>query len=384
MLSCASTIKRLALNLTQSLEAKRSKLIDVVGVSRSNCDSALSRNALERVHVRQSSKFLSLPLAERSFDSLSRGNALTARLSFFAIRAFPSRATPRSNRRGSALVEFTLALLLGAMLLNQVISFIDDRTKERAATLEARYLTDLAQAGRRLLMSQTQSLTIGTPVRLTAQDLATQGFLDEGRVHQSVTGRALSVVLLPRSANETVILARATPHAGETATPVTPKSGEGIARVGAIYTHAPDALRGPSLNYDLSWMTGGFGSAKPVVGDLAALDVFRRDQSITPYLHREAQASAPELNQMQTSLDMGGHDITGVAQLSVTSAEVTGQLNAGTLTGTTRVIGLLTVQSLTANSTATIEGTANVLGRITAPELIIRACSAERDSGFSN
>ena len=39
-------LKRLALNLTQSLEAKRSELIDVVGVSRSNCASALSRNAL--------------------------------------------------------------------------------------------------------------------------------------------------------------------------------------------------------------------------------------------------------------------------------------------------------------------------------------------------
>ena len=281
------------------------------------------------------------------------------------------RRTPRRNRRGSALVEFTLALLLGALVLNQVISFIHERASARAATLEARYLTDLTQAGRRLLTSQTQSLTIGSPVLLSAQDLATQGFLDEGRVYQSVTGRVFSVALLPRSTNETVILARATPHAGEPATPVAPKSGEGIARVGAVYSHAPDALRGPSLNYDLSWMTGGFGALKPVVGDLAALDVFRADQSITPYLHREAQPSAPELNQMQTSLDMGGNNITGVAQVTATTVDVTEQLSAETLTGTTRVIGPLTVQSLTANSTATIEGMANVLGRITAPELIV-------------
>lgn len=300
------------------------------------------------------------------------------RLSFFAIRAIrhqaqpaTSRATPRRTRRGSALVEFTLALLLGAMVLNQVISFIDERAKARAATLEARYLTDLAQAGRRILASQTQNLTIGTPILLSPQDLATQGFLDEGRVHQSVTGRAFSVALLPRSANETVILARATPHAGETAAPVAPKSGEGIARVGAIYSNAPDALRGPSLNYDLSWMTGGFGAVKPVVGDLAALDVFRRDQSITPYLHRETQTSAPELNQMQTNLDMDGNNITGVAQVTATTVDVSDTLSAATLTGTTQVFGPLTVDSLTANSSATIQGTANVLSRITAPELIV-------------
>jgi hypothetical protein len=294
------------------------------------------------------------------------------------------RAIPRRNRRGSALVEFTLALLLGALVLNQVISFIDERAKSRAATLEARYLTDLAQAGRRLLSSQSQTLTIGTPLVLSAQDLATQGFLDEGRVSQSVTGRVFSVVLLPRSANETVILARATPHAGETAEPTSPKAGEGIARVGTIYAYAPDYLRGPSLNYDLSWMTGGFGSAKPVAGDLAALDVFRRDQSVTPYLHRELQAGAPELNQMQTSLDMGSNNITGVAQMTAASAVVTDQLTATTLTGTTQVIGALTVESLTANANATINGTADVQGRITAPELIassrLQAQRLEADS----
>ena len=72
-----------------------------------------------------------------------------------------------------------------------------------------------------------------------------------------------------------------------------PKGGEGIERVGLIHSQAPDFLRGMSLNYDLSWMTGGFATAKPAVGDLVALDVVRRDQSILPYLHRTENVLFP-------------------------------------------------------------------------------------------
>jgi len=287
-------------------------------------------------------------------------------------RAQASRRSDRGalrikrQRGGFSLVETALVLMLAIVVSTQLIQISSAYARQRAAELDARYLSDLAQAGRNLVLGQAQALSTGQALVLTPAQLEAFGVLDAGVSAQSATGRTYSVAALRRSANEVVILARGAVRAGETAFMTIPKGGEGIERVGLIHSQAPDFLRGMSLNYDLSWMTGGFATAKPAVGDLVALDVVRRDQSILPYLHRTENMLFPELNRMETDLDMGGNDVDNIASLDAGQINISQGLEANTLTGVTEIAGSLQAGGLSLTGTAQIIGDVAVVGGLSA------------------
>ena len=270
------------------------------------------------------------------------------------------------QRGGFSLIETALVLMLAIVVSTQLIQISSAYARQRAAELDARYLSDLAQAGRNLVLGQAQSLTIGQALVLTPTQLEAFGVLDAGVSAQSATGRNYSVAALRRSDNEVVILARGALPAGETAFMTIPKGGEGVERVGLIHSQAPGFLRGISLNYDLSWMTGGFATAKPAVGDLVALDVVRRDQSILPYLHRTENVLFPELNRMETDLDMGGNDVDNIASLDAGQINISQGLEANTLTGVTEIAGSLQAGGLSLTGTAQIIGDVAVVGGLSA------------------
>ena len=284
----------------------------------------------------------------------------------------PTRARwPRRSRRGATVTEFGLALALTAVALTAFLNFTRDLERTRAADLDARALTDMAFAGRNYVLSQRNPLAVGATYTLTATDLEEFGFFGASSQTQSATGRILSAALLKRSDNETIILSYAKLPAGETGLQIEPRAGAGIARVGTVYEDAPDFLRGPVLNYDMSWMNASFSSAKPQVGDLVAIDVVRGDQSMTPYLHRTLQTASPELNQMQTSLDMGGNDLRNVGTLAAETVEVAKGLTAGTLDGLTDVSGSLSAESLSLSGALTVQGDATFNDTIEAPGVAI-------------
>lgn len=270
------------------------------------------------------------------------------------------------QRGGFSLIESALVLILAVVVGTQLIQVASVYARQRAAQLDARYLSNLAEAGRNLVVGQAQSLSLGGALILTPAQLEAFGVLDPGVSAQSATGRSYTVAALRRSENEVVILARGAVPAGEPVFMDSPKGGEGITRVGLVHSQAPDHLRGISLNYDLSWMTGGFAAAKPAVGDLVALDVVRRDQSILPYLHRTENILFPELNQMETDLDMGGHNIDNISSLNATRLNLSQGLEATRLTGLSEIAGTLQSGALTLTGTAEIVGDVSVIGDVAA------------------
>jgi hypothetical protein len=275
------------------------------------------------------------------------------------------------KRGGFSLIESALVLMLAVVVGTQLIQIASVYARQRAAQLDARYLSDLAQAGRSLVLGQAQSLAVGGALELTPAQLEALGVLDPGVSAQSATGRIYTVTALRRSANEVVILARGAVPAGEPVFMDSPKGGEGIDRVGLIHSQAPDFLRGLSLNYDLSWMTGGFASAKPVVGDLVALDVVRRDQSILPYLHRTENVLFPELNRMETDLDMGGHDVDNISSLQAVQLNLSQGLQAARLTGVSEIAGTLQSGALTVTGAAEVVGDMTVVGKVDAGSAVV-------------
>lgn len=87
-------------------------------------------------------------------------------------------------------------------------------------------------------------------------------------------GCVFFVVLLLCFVNEIVILVCVMFYVGEFVEFILFKFGEGIVCVGVIYVYVLDYLCGLLFNYDFSWMVGGFGVSKFVVGDFVVLDVF--------------------------------------------------------------------------------------------------------------
>ena len=153
-----------------------------------------------------------------------------------AARAQAARRSDRGalrikrQRGGFSLIETALVLMLAIVVSTQLIQISSAYARQRAAELDARYLSDLAQAGRNLVLGQAQALSTGQALVLTPAQLEAFGVLDAGVSAQSATGRTYSVAALRRSANEVVILARGAVRAGETAFMTIPKGGEEIGR----------------------------------------------------------------------------------------------------------------------------------------------------------
>jgi hypothetical protein len=290
---------------------------------------------------------------------------------------FTRQANPfnlgRRARRGASLLDATLGLIVIIAVASQFVRLVERQALSRAALLDARHLTDLAQAGRSLVIGQSQTFVTGAVTSLTVQDLAVAGVLTAGRTSQSATGRDYIVSISRRSANEVVIMARAMVQSGEPVTYNWPQGGEGIGLVGLVHSQSPEFIRGSSLNYSLEWMTGGFAAAKPGLGEMVALDVIRADQSIEPYLHRVEVPLNPQLNTMETSLDMGGNNIENVGNLTAQSITVSNDLTTMALVGTTNFVGDVTTGTLNVTGTGTFQADITVGGRLDAASATISA-----------
>lgn len=279
----------------------------------------------------------------------------------------------RRSWRGASLLDAALAMVVGVFVMSQFVEFAEQQALKGAATLDAHHLSDLAKAAKSLVIGQTQTFATGTVTSFTSTDLATAGVLTTGRTSQSATGREYIVSVSRRSANEVVIMARAMVRAGDPITYNWPNGGEGIGLVGLVHSTSPEFIRGPALDYSLSWMTGGFATAKPALGEMVALEVIRADQSIEPYLHRVAVPLNPQLNTMQTSLDMAGNDIVDAGNLTANALTVTGDLTTTALVGTTDFAGNVTVDSLNVTGSGTFEGELTVGGPFNAGSVVISA-----------
>ena len=279
----------------------------------------------------------------------------------------------RRMRRGASLLDATLAMIVAVVIVTQFVQLAERHALNRAALLDARHLTGLAQAAKSLVIGQSQTFTTGTVTSLTSQNLATAGVLSTGRTSQSATGREYVVSVARRSANEVVIMARAMVRAGETITYNWPRGGEGVGLVGLVHSQSSDFIRGPALDYSLAWMTGSFAAAKPALGELVVLEVIRADQSIEPYLHRVAVPLNPQLNTMKTSLDMGGNDIANAANLTANSLTVAADLTTKALIGTTDFAGDVTTGSLNVTGLGTFQGNVTVGGQMNAGSAVVSA-----------
>ncbi|MCY4306154.1 MAG: hypothetical protein OXC62_15470 [Aestuariivita sp.] len=251
------------------------------------------------------------------------------------MRGSYARYRSSASCRGLGLLDAILAAaVLGVVTLWGAQAF-GIWAQSRVVTGEVRTVAELARAGRLLLegdvthSARTQAVASAPlPVALSELSAAnlrspTLGNITPGR-------RTLSLWFYRPTTGTVLVIARAR---GDIPLSRLPGATDGVTGVGMLRT-GDTSLRGPGIDYDiapLNALTTGFAT----VNDLFAVDDVALDVACQTYLFRVAidcdgdGVTDSIANTMTVDLDMGGHDIVGVNDITVATATI------GTLSGAT-------------------------------------------------
>jgi hypothetical protein len=281
---------------------------------------------------------------------------------------------PRKRRQGTQLFEAALVLLIAIPTIQIATRIGTGYVKEAAGLNEARLLTQVVDAGATLALRNLDNrinseIGAGNAQVLSLSDLAAEGLWTTGTDQLTALGREVTLVYHARGSQELVVLARASTLPGEQSPRYVPRGGEGVGLVGYVAPSAPDQLRGPGIDYDLTALQNLIGA--PAVWDTVAVRVLRMDRDVLPFLHRVAQPGYPELNRMETDLDLNGFDLVRIGDIEADRITASVELQTGTVTGNLSVDGNVSATGdLDVAGTLTAD-TAQVNGTVSANSLVV-------------
>ena len=281
---------------------------------------------------------------------------------------------PRARRRGLGLFDAVLALGLFALFALGATALLESRNHARRASHAALQVTVLAEAARAHVESRFEAFRTeaGTgPVPLPLATLRAAGTLPDDFPGRDALGHDLVVCLRAAGADGLDLYVGERVRGGAATPPATALfQGRGVVRLGLLAPEAPGRLVGPALDTDVSAFAAGDCDGDLLrPGAIAALVRLDRESVLGPWLHRVAVPGAAEANRMETDLDMGGHDISGVGDLDAGSLAVTGDSN---VTGTLTVDGELLI-----GQSVDIDGGAVIGGSVSTDSLTAQGVSAE-------
>ena len=184
---------------------------------------------------------------------------------------------------------------------------------------------------------QTTLLTQATPNSgpvISVAELVNDGLLPDGFRDRNVWGQRYQIYIRqprPKNIQAVVLTTGGRGHdAGSSfGTAVVPGAAAllggpgGFVPTGDIPGQAAGTLHGAGGGWVVS--LGGLGIPSPGAGHLGALSTFDPSSLGQDQLYRVAVPGHPELNQMQTELDMTDHAIRGVSELQFTEREITSE-----------------------------------------------------------
>ncbi|WP_316014640.1 hypothetical protein [Roseobacter sp. HKCCA0434] len=245
----------------------------------------------------------------------------------------------RRARRGLSMVEATLVMGIILLAVQQGINLWQAEIARQQNRSELWTLSRLADAAQSYFEADlvdriAEVRATATSVRqITEVELEGAGVLDPGVTMFSPTGRPIDLWAYSPSADEVILLARAT---GNLDVENIPAGADGLGAIGWVSPLDDDALSGPGVEMDIAYLQGAEGL--PVAGDTVAIRYLNLRADLRPYVYRRSLGPGfEELNRMETTLDMNGYEITGVStfrtdRLEVTTLFADSMSVAGTLT----------------------------------------------------
>jgi type II secretory pathway pseudopilin PulG len=236
------------------------------------------------------------------------------------------------RQRGITLTEVLVSLVVAgaatAGLAQLAGNYSDDaRTQgishhmNQISTAAAEYISDNHGAIK-------ANATASRPVLIRVQDLITNNYLPAGYSVTNVNNQSVCVLVLEPAADklEAIVVA----EGGEALDDVS--LGLAAATLGAsgggIYSTAATTLQGAmgswsapvgnfaNANHPGRRCNGASGAVQFTAGHPVKALWFEQNTDATGFLYRDAVAGRPELNRMNTTLDMGGNLLAGLRQVS--------------------------------------------------------------------
>ena len=268
----------------------------------------------------------------------------------------------RGRQAGLSLFGALLALALLGMMVAGGAVFLETRALEERAGLAALQLQVLAQAGASFATSQFTAL-LAAPREITLAELRISGALPAEFTDVDVLGRGFRVLVLAAGPGAFDLLVTETVAAGDVLVPTHALlEARGSVRLGLVAPELPGRLTGPAIDADITGFRTAYGGA-PAVRALAVLERFDQERVFGDQLFRVSVTGFPEVNVMQTELDLGGNDVLNAGTVEAVSLVVEEDLTV--LGNMEVVIGELVVGSaVTVTDGMTVGGTLTANGGI--------------------
>ena len=276
----------------------------------------------------------------------------------------------RRHRKGLTLFGSLMALAVFASLLLGVAQWIQERVEEERQERAAGQIAILTQAARTLVLDRFPTLLAGaadqevTLAELRAADVLSDAFRDSDAM-----GRRYRVLLHRPSTGVLDLLVTQVVATGDVRWPWRAAASAPVRemRLGTIDPAAAGRLTGPAI--DVSVVPFQAAWSVPQARAMATWIRLDRETVYGNQLYRVAASGFPEINRMETDLDMAGHDIVDAGAVTAATLEVTSGLTVGE--------GLAIVGDLLVGASVAVTGTIDVAGALTATSATVaQAASA--------
>lgn len=272
----------------------------------------------------------------------------------------------RATRRGAAgftLLEVTLVLVVGMAIMgvaHQYTKQYADGVLNQAAAQHQKLVADAtAQYIKDNYAAVAGVATPSTPATLTVATLKATGYLPASFSELNGFNHAYDIRVLEPTPNKLDTLIVTT--GGETVDDMNVRRVANLVGAKGGFVSSSNAAVAEGAFGGWQTPVATFG-VSPGGGHLATALFFEDGTLASDYLYRNAVPGRPDLNRMNTAIDMGSHNLNNAGQVNASSAAVTTNVTAG---GNVTASGAVAANSATINTNVNAGGTIAAGGNIT-------------------
>jgi prepilin-type N-terminal cleavage/methylation domain-containing protein len=254
-----------------------------------------------------------------------------------------SRTTQRGRariQRGATLLELIIALAIMSGIMTGLYQLVDTFNQNTKSAVVSQHMSTVGQAAQAYIKDNYAAVaavaTAGTPALIRVSTLIATNYLQNGFTTSNAYNQNVCVLVLQPAANQLAALVVA--EGGTTIDDLT--LGQIAATMGAsgggVYSTAATTLKGAMGGW--STAVGNFANANNLglkcdgtagnvtiaAGHPIQALWFANGDVTAGFLYRNSVPGRPELNQMQTALDMNNNALNNVATVALTTAVTQG------------------------------------------------------------
>ncbi|QAB32648.1 shufflon system plasmid conjugative transfer pilus tip adhesin PilV [Pantoea ananatis] len=242
------------------------------------------------------------------------------------------RRKPRTVHRGNMLLQLIMVLAIVLMVLPGSMDRYAENQQEKVWTGVASHLSFVAQAGKRYIRDNRDTLLnqVGSgPVTISGATLKAQGYLPAGFSLTNDSGQAyqLAIAKDPGQAGQLVAFVLTTggndiPYKGLRQIAADSEGMGGYIWPSNMAIGADGGWQARLTDYGLSAQQGRLAA-------FLSADALGTDADESDRLYRYQVNGRPDLNRMHTAIDMNGNNINNGGTVNAATGAFTGDVNAG-------------------------------------------------------